>query len=258
MGTFTFPLIKLQMFFLIFLRVTAIMMSIPVFDSKTIPVVFKAGLAFSISIMLFPLIKIDEIPDFSNIITFGIGIVGEIMFGLIIGMFVRMIFAGIQLAGQLAGYQMGLAIANVLDPATSEQFPIISQIYNLIAMLIFITINAHHWFLRAIKESFTLVPPLGFHFSSSLADQLVSLSGNIFVIAVKVGAPIIVVLLLTSVAFGLIARTVPQMNVFIVAMPLKIAVGLLFLILSIPYLVIFLRQIFHDFGSSIIFIMKAM
>jgi len=173
-------------------------------------------------------------------------------------MFVRMIFAGIQLAGQLAGYQMGLAIANVLDPATSGQFPIISQIYNLIAMLIFITINAHHWFLRAIKESFTLVPPLGFQFSSSLADQLVSLSGNIFVIAVKVGAPIIVVLLLTSVASGLIARTVPQMNVFIVAMPLKIAVGLLFLILSIPYLVVFLRQIFHDFGSSIMFIMKAM
>ena len=89
-------------------------------------------------------------------------------------------------------------------------------------------------------------------------EQLVSLGGNIFVIAIQVGAPVIAALLLTSVAFGLIARTVPQMNVFIVAMPLKIAVGLLFLGFSLPYLSGFLKLVFNGLGKDIVFILNAM
>ena len=249
---------QLQLFFLVFLRVGAILMSIPIFDSRGIPFLFKIALAFATAIVLFPLLKLDVVPVTNDLFTLGIGVAGEIFLGLAIGFSVKLIFAGIQLAGQLAGYQMGLAIANVMDPATSEQVPLLAQFNNLIGLLVFLSINAHYWFIKALTESFRLVPPLNVNFGNSLMDQFIRLSGNMFVIALQVGAPVIAAMLLTSVAFGLIARTVPQMNVFIVAMPLKIGVGLLFIGFGLPYFSAFLKNIFSGLGQDIILMLKAM
>ena len=234
------------------------MMTLPVFNSRNIPVLFKAGLSISISIVLFPILKLDDTPFLVDVIPFGIGIICEIVLGVIIGLSVRMVFAGFQLAGQLSGFQMGFAIARVLDPVTSTQGSIIAQLNNLIAILIFLAINAHHWFLRALVESFRLVPLFGFQFSNSLMDQLIRLAGNMFVIAIKVGAPVIAALLLTSIALGLVVRTVPQMNIFIVAMPLKIFVGLMFLAFSFPYMSSFLKEVFNGLGKDILLLLKAM
>ena len=246
------------MFFLVVIRVSAIVMTMPVFNSNSIPILFKLGLAFAISIVLFNILQLEPVAVSGEIFSFTIGVVGELMIGIIIGLSVRVIFAGIQIAGQLAGYQMGLAIANVMDPSSSEQLPILAQFNQLFAMLLLLIANAHHVFVRALVESYRLVPPFGFHFSNSLMQQLVELGESMFVTAIQVGAPIIAALLLTSVAFGLIARTVPQMNVFIVAMPLKIGVGLLFLGLSLPYFSSFLNTLFRGLGKNIFVLLKAM
>lgn len=249
---------QLQLFFLVFLRVGAIIMSIPVFDSKSVPLFFKVALAFTTSIVLFPMLNLEPLPVLTNFFVMGISVAGEILLGLVIGFSVKLIFAGIQLAGQLAGYQMGMALANVMDPSASQQVPLLAQFTNLIGLLIFIAINAHHWFIKALTHSFQMVPPLNVSFNGSLTEHLIKMSGNMFVIGIQVGAPVIAVLLITSVAFGLIARTVPQMNVFIVAMPLKIGIGLLFLGLSLPYFSAFLQKIFGGLGQNIIFMLKAM
>jgi flagellar biosynthetic protein FliR len=249
---------QLQLFFLVFLRVGAILMSIPVFDSKSIPLFFKIALAFTTSMALFPILELEPLALITNFFAMGVSVAGEILLGLVIGFSVKLIFAGIQLAGQLAGYQMGMALANVMDPSSSQQVPLLAQFNNLIALLIFITINAHYWFIRGLAHSFQLVPPLNVKFSGSLMEHLIKMSGNMFVIGIQIGAPVIAVLLITSVAFGLIARTVPQMNVFIVAMPLKIAVGLLFLGFSLPYFSTFLEKIFNGLGQNLIFMLKAM
>lgn len=249
---------QLQLFFLIFLRVGAILMSIPVFDSKSIPLFFKIALAFATSIILFPMLRVDPVPMATSVFSIAVGAAGEILLGLIIGFSVKLIFAGIQLAGQLAGYQMGLALANVIDPSTSEQVPLLAQFNNLFGLLIFISINAHYLFIRALTHSFEMVPPFNVNFSSALMEHLIKMSGNMFVIGIKVGAPVIAALLITSVAFGLIARTVPQMNVFIVAMPLKIGVGLLFLGFGLPYFSVFLENVFGDLGQHIMLMFKEM
>ena len=249
---------QLQLFFLVFLRVGAILMSIPIFDSRGIPFFFKIALAFATGIVLFPLLNLDAVPIASDFFTLSISVAGEIFLGLAIGFSVKLIFAGIQLAGQLAGYQMGLALANVMDPATSEQVPLLAQFNNLIGLLVFLSINAHYWFIKALTESFRLVPPLNVNFGSSLMEHLIQLSGDMFVIALQVGAPVIAAMLITSVAFGLVARTVPQMNVFIVAMPLKIGVGLLFIGFGLPYFSAFLKNIFNGLGQDIILILKTM
>ena len=239
------------------MRVGAILMTMPIFKSKSIPVLFKIGLALAVSVVLFPILKIEVFPIVDGIFPLAIGLIGEILLGISIGLAVNMIFVGLQLAGQLGGYQMGLAIARVMDPSSSQQVPILAQFYQMFALLIFLTVNAHHWFLLALAESYQMVPPFGFHFSGSLLNQLMSMAGNMFVIAIKVGAPVIAAMLLTSIAFGLVARTVPQMNVFIVAMPLKIGVGLLFIGISLPYLSSLLKTLFNQLGHTILLLLRA-
>jgi flagellar biosynthetic protein FliR len=209
------------------------------------------------SIILFPLLDLKAFPVLANLGNFAVGAIGEIMLGITIGMAVNLIFVGLQMAGQISGYQMGMALARVMDPSAGQQVPLLAQFFQLFAFLIFLSINAHHWFLMALADSFQLVPPFGFKISGSLIEQLIHIAGNMFVIAIKVGAPVIAALLLTSVAFGLIARTVPQMNVLFVAMPLKIIIGLLFIGFSLPYLSSFLKTVFSKLGNTIFMLMKA-
>ncbi len=248
---------QLQIFFLIFFRVCAIIMTLPVLGNKNVPVLVKVGLCLSLSILLFPVLKLSHPEAALNIIPFIIGLLDEVVFGIIIGICVKLIFAGIQLAGQLVGFQMGLAIVNIIDPGTSDQIPILAQFNNLMALLIFLAVNAHHWLIRALVESFHLVPFFGFQLKKTIMDQLITFGGDVFIIAIKVAAPVMAALLLTSVALGLIARTVPQMNIFIVAMPVKIFIGLIVFAVTFPYLIPVIQHIFISLENGIFLIMKA-
>lgn len=249
---------QVQLFLLVFLRVTAILMSLPIFSGKNVPNMFKAGLALALAMALFPVIDLTVRPEMSGWVFLTLGVISEVLLGLSVGFAIRLIMAGIQMAGQVAGYQMGLAIANIMDPATSMQTPILAQAFNLMAMLIFLAIDAHHWFFRALADSFAIIPPFEFVLSASFIGYLMEMAGTMFVIALKIGAPVIVVLILTSVSFGLMARTVPQMNIFIVAMPLKIVVGLLFVVFSLPYLQPYLRELFDGFGAGLVPLFRLM
>ena len=153
---------------------------------------------------------------------------------------------------------MGFAIANVMDPATSAQVPILAQFNNLFAVVIFLSLNVHHVFISAIYESFQVVPFFSFQLSGGLMEQVMTLVRNMFVTGIKIGAPIVAVMLITTVALGVIARTVPQMHIFIVGMPLKILVGLVFLMIVTPYFLSALKDIFHDLGNTLYVLMKLM
>lgn len=180
------------------------------------------------------------------------------MIGITIGFAGRLVFAGVQLAGQLAGFQMGFAIVNVFDPITSAQVSIIAQFQYLLAMLIFLAVDAHHLFLYAIAESYNIVPAFGFHFSGELTQSIVELSKDIFVVAIKTGAPVIVALLMTSIGFGLIARTVPQINILIVGFPVKIAVGLIGIGFALPVFARMIGNIFLNFGDTLTLLLRLM
>jgi flagellar biosynthetic protein FliR len=258
MVTLSIPLSQIQSFLLIFLRVGAILFSAPIFDNQSAPVVFKVGLALSISFLLYPLLNINVDGLSTSLVLFVLMAASEVAVGFLIGFAVKTLFTGIQLAGQIAGFQMGLTVANVIDPSSSMQVPILSQFFNLFAMLIFLSINAHHWFVKALTESFILVPPLKYQLNSALVPPILSLAGNIFVVAIKVSAPILVALLLTTVALGLLARTVPQIHIFVVAMPLKIFIGLFFVTLMLPFLAEYLKDIFSGLGSLLFGLIRSM
>ncbi|BBO88287.1 flagellar biosynthetic protein FliR [Desulfosarcina ovata] len=258
MATLNLPIDAVYGVLLIFLRVAGIVFSAPILDTSSIPATFKAGLALAVSILMFPTIRMTVNLGDLNLIILTFGVISEVGIGVTIGLSVKLLFAGIQLAGQIAGYQMGFAIANVVDPATSTQVPILGQFYNLTAMLIFLSINAHHMFFSALVESYSIIPPLFIHIGPQLVSKMMKLAANMFVVAIKVGAPLIAVMLITSVGLGLVARTVPQMNIFIVAMPLKIVIGLFFMMISAPYLTTFLIHLFASYRITLFDLMRLM
>jgi flagellar biosynthetic protein FliR len=258
MATLNLPLDACYGVLLIFLRVAAIVFSAPILDTGSIPVVFKAGLALAVSVLLLPVVDaVVSVTDLS-LTAFILGIFSEVAIGVTIGLSVKLLFSGIQLAGQIAGYQMGFAVANVVDPATSLQIPILAQFYNLTAMLVFLAINAHHMFFSALVDSYAILPPLSMHISPQLVDMMMRLAANMFVVAIKVGAPLIAVMLLVSVGLGLVARTVPQIHIFIVAMPLKILIGLVFMLMVAPYLTAYLIDLFSTYQITLFDLIRTM
>lgn len=250
------PIEQFQIFLFVLVRVGAILFSIPFLEARNVPMTFKAALAVAMSVMLMPQLNLPPISVVAgDPVVLVLGIVGEVAVGLIIGLMVQLIFAGVQLAGQLAGFQMGFAIANVVDPASSLQIPILAQFLNLFALMVFFTINAHYYFIKALVDAFALIPPLAVQFNGQLLELMMKTAADAFVIAIQVGAPVMVALLLTNVALGLTARTVPQMQIFVVAMPLQIALGLLFMGFSLPYVSAFMDHTFSKMGHTIVAMM---
>jgi flagellar biosynthetic protein FliR len=256
MVTLNLQVDQISLFMFIFLRVTIILIFLPIFDSPNIPALFKIGLCFAVSVLFFPILKLAETPSFDEGIPLMVGIASELVMGLGIGLCVKLIFTGIQLGGELVGYQMGLSIANVFDPATGSQNSIIAEIKYIMALLVFLAIDGHHWFFRAIAESFVLVPPFGFQITGPLMNNLLAFTAKMFIISIQFSAPIVVALIFTNVSMGLIARTVPQMNVFFVAMPVNMMIGVLFIGLLFPLFVSFLISIYSNIGMDMFMFFK--
>jgi flagellar biosynthesis protein FliR len=246
-------------FVLVLLRVSAIVVTIPVISEATVPARIKSALSILVSIIIFPMIAA-QMPALSkyHFIQLIFLMIGEVLIGVTIGFLARLVFAAIQLAGDIIGYEMGFAIANVIDPMSTSQVSIITELQYLIAMLVFLTVNAHHLFFQAIIQSYSLVAPLSFHFSGALMQLIYEVSRNMFIVALKISAPIVAVMIFTNVALGVVARTVPQMNIFIVGFPLQISLGLIFLGLTAPLFVHMTQSIFNGLEDKIVTLMRLM
>lgn len=242
-------------FFLIFIRTMSILLSAPFFAVKGVPSAVKIGLSLMIAVMLLPVIKPVDIPP--SFIAWVPAILSEVLIGAAIGFTARVVMAGVELAGQMVGFQMGFGIVNIIDPHTNNQVSIIATFQGLIAMLLFFTVNAHHYFISAIAVSLKIVPPFDAIISGGMINTLVSLSGGIFITALKLGAPVMAALLFANIAMGVVARTVPQINIFMMGFPVTIAVGLLVIGMSMPVLVVFIQKLMTGMERDIYTVLKA-
>lgn len=243
---------------LVFARVGGIIGAAPVLGSKNLPQLMKVGFIAALTVLIYPTLHIPtvEFPQTLPGLSFALG--SEVLIGVLIAYVARLIFTGVEIAGTVIGYQMGFGIVNVLDPITTAQVSITSRFYNIFAMLLFLIMNCHHYFIQAITESFELIRPLGFHFSGAIIETITTLFGDIFMVGIKIAAPITAALFFSNVALGLVARTVPQMNVFIVGFPLQIALGLLMIGLTIPFFSLYIRRLFTQMGHNIVGLMSIM
>jgi flagellar biosynthetic protein FliR len=258
MNLFNFDVVHLMGFLLVFVRMGGLIFTMPVLGAATIPGHLKIGLAVMVSFVVFSVAKLPPVDVSMPMGRFILLLSGEVAIGLVIGFASQLMFNAVEFAGELISTQVGFGIVNVLDPTTNSQVSITSQFLNTIALLIFLAINGHHWFLTAAVRSFEVIPLLGFHPQQGLMDLVITLTADVLVLAVKLSAPVVVTLLLLNVALGLVARTVPQMNVFIVGFPLQIALGLFIMGVSLPTFFEILKVYFYRFPETAVTLMRLM
>ncbi len=227
-------------FLLLLARLSGLFLSAPIFSSRQMPVRIKVFVLVLLSVTLSYVIPVGNAVSIDNAGMFLAAMVMEIVVGFTIGFVAYVVFAAIQLAGQLMDMQMGFGIVNVVDPLSGTQIPLMGNLTQTLALLMYLVIDGHHYLLQALIQSYQIVPVKGLNLGDSFFDLLMTIAAQMFVIAVKIAAPIIIAVLVADIAMGFVARTVPQMNVFIVGLPLRILVGLITLMLMMPvYLWVF-------------------
>lgn len=248
---------QLAGFILVLMRSSGIFFLTPVIGSRNVPARVKIGLSFFLAIVAFPFVKLPALVSLDSPITYMLAIGKELIVGLLIGYVGLLFFSAILIAGQIIDLQMGFGLVNVIDPMQQIQVPVMGQFKYLIGILIFLIVNGHHWFIVALSRSFELVPIGTFSFKPRLTMSAISSFSEVFVLALKIGAPIFGTLIMVDFALGIVARTMPQMNVFIVGFPVKIAVGLFTFILILPFLSTFMIRLFEVMQSNIFTLLKA-
>lgn len=221
-------------FLLLLGRLSGLFLSAPIFSSRQIPTRIKIFVLVLLSATLSYVIPVNIAVAIDNPGMFLAAMVIEIVVGYTIGFVAYVVFGAIQLAGQLMDMQMGFGIVNVVDPLSGTQIPLMGNLTQTLALLMYLAIDGHHYLLQALIQSYQVIPVWGLHLNTSFFELLMTIAAQMFVIAVKIASPIITAILVADIAMGFVARTVPQMNVFIVGLPLKILVGLMALMLMIP------------------------
>lgn len=219
-----------------FVRISAVMFSLPVYGDVSTPVRTRVLCSVAVTLALFTMIPASYSAnlDFS-IMGLGLVVLSELLLGLSIGFVARMLFDGLVAAAGLLGYQMGFGTANLFLPDAGMQMDSFTALHRMLMFLIFFSLNLHHLFFAAMARSFTLISAGEFVVSSKFAEAIIMQSEIIFVTALQVGAPVLVSLLFSTAALGLMARAVPQLNVFSLSFPIGFATGLLIYIATLPF-----------------------
>ncbi|MFQ5543465.1 MAG: flagellar biosynthetic protein FliR [Nitrospiria bacterium] len=230
-------------FLFVLVRVASFMVAIPLMGGEGVPNMVKALIVFSLSVILFQSLTQNKTIDLQSmtIVSLTAGLLGEVMIGLVIGLGVRMFFGAVSIGSEIIGIQMGFGAATLFDPVSNQQASVIAQFQGLIAMLIFLSINGHYFLIEALIKSFEWVPSVGFYPSKEIINQLLRLGSGMFILGLKIGFPVILALLMTNIAIGVLARVVPTMNVLLFSFPVTISLGLLVMGASIPFFVSLLR-----------------
>ena len=239
--------LTLDAFFMVLGRLSGLFISAPIFASKQLPGRIKVLIIILLAAVMSSFIKIQYAVQLDNPMIFIAAMISEVLIGYALGFVAFVLFAAIQLAGQLMDNQMGFSMVNVLDPQSGIQIPLMGNFYYLLALIIYLSMNGHHYLLQAIAQSYNVIPVLGVNLGNEFMTIIASITAYMVVIALKISTPVVFAILITNVSMGFIARTVPQMNVFIVGMPLNIMVGLFTIIVIMPVFIWFINIMFFEF-----------
>ncbi len=220
------PVEQFQNFLICLARVMALFGALPVFQGRQIPPQVKIGIAFATAMLLFPLMAPYTPPFILTFTEFALIIVNEIMIGMLLALASRLVFTAISFAYTVIGYQMGFMAANLFDPQTTQQLSLMSQFANVIAILIFLSLNIHHIFFHVMVDSYRIFPPGLINFSGDAVLIVLEMTAQMFVLAVQISAPILGILLTSNMVLGLLARVFPQLNVFMLSFPINIGLAL--------------------------------
>ena len=246
-------------FLLILARVGSFFVTLPFTSYRGIPNLVKVFFALVVSYLLFlgsdfSYAAVDSLSTMKLMLLLG----GEIIIGLTIGFVVLLFFTAFRMAGQIADVKIGLSMASIFDPQFGSSVTLLSQFYYLLAIIVYFSFNGHHHLFLALSYSFELIPLGGQVFGGITARMLIELFSYIFAMSFQIAAPVIAAILITDISLGLISKTVPQLHVFLVGLPLKVFLGLFVIYLTLPYMSLVMENIFGRLNSEILNIMGSL
>ncbi len=238
-------------FLMILIRTSAAVIVAPVFGHQAVPPQVKIAIAVFLSYVLFPVVS-QHIPSLDiHYLALIIIALKEIILGLILGFMIQLLFVGLKYAGELMAYTMGLSTAQMFDPESSQQLPVLGEFFYLFAILLYIVIDGHHYAIESLYILFAKVPIGAFVLSEALLKTLIELTALVFVVAIKVASPILIAGFLTYFGLSVLARVMPQANILVVGFPITITVGMLVLVSSVPLVAVVFRKLLAVFETKI-------
>lgn len=242
---------NLDSFILMFIRVSTLLMASPIFGRKALPNMLKIGMCLVITYAVFSANPAGSPVQYSGVIEFGLLCVKELLFGLVLGYVTTLFFSVVQTAGQIMDMQMGFGMVNVFDVNSNISVPVSGNLFNAILLVVFFSVNGHLQLIRILLTTFSHIPPGQVALNPIIGLTALELFALSFVLVVSVAMPLIASGLLGEMALGFIVRAIPQMNVFVVGIPLKIVLGLMMLLIMIPVFVSFSDVLFERMFASL-------
>lgn len=235
---------QLPIFLLVFVRLTCFFVTAPLWMERQIPAPFKWGTAFFISLLVVGLVEPEQVVQMDSSYIFLV--LKEVLVGLCLGFFANILLYAVQLAGSFIDLQSGFAMASMFNPQTGIQENLTGRFFYIVAMLFFLSIDGHHVLIKGVLASYDWIP-IDSWLPSSVSENLVHLSllivKDMFWIAILIASPIVATIFLVDIALGILAKTVPQMNLFVVGIPIKMAVHFIVLFVFIPVFFIVMEKL---------------
>lgn len=262
-GTADIPAGYIVTFILVFLRLGILMTFLPFFGSRSLPPQFRVGLILALSIVMTPAVHaVLQPPGNSHAAAaeaagsplwaesdIPVMVIKETIFSFVLALTVRFIFYAVDTAGQMIATTMGLSMATVFNPEIGQSTEI-ARLYGILAFLLFLSIDAHHYFIYAFVKSFEHVAAGGADIKSMVSAGI-ALSGRIFILAVKLSAPVVTVVMIINIMLGLLSKLIPQFNIFFVGYPVYITMGYVVMLLGLPLMLYLLTGYFTDMKGDL-------
>lgn len=222
---------KYELFLLILVRTSGIFFISPFFSSQNVPNTMKIGLTLLLSSILTFTLEINPEIQGSLLVVL---IIKELMVGIIIGFISYLFFSTFYVMGQIVDMNIGFGMVNVIDPQNRIQVPLMGNFYYILAFLLLLSVNGHHVIINALVDSYEYIPIGVFKFKMDIGYFILDIVSQIFTTGFKLSVPVVAIIFLLDLLLGVLVRTIPQMNVFVVGLPLKIIIGMTIILLSIP------------------------
>jgi flagellar biosynthetic protein FliR len=248
----------LQAYLLVLVRVSSMIVFLPMFGAANMPRQVKVGLSALTAALIFPLLDTKAVSVDMDIMDMALLVAGEAMIGVATSFLINLMLSAVNIAGSFIDFQIGFGIVNVIDPTTGAQVSVTTQILNITTMLLLLSFNAHHMMLMGIADSFSIVPVGGFHAGEGFGDIFVNGLRAALTASAQIAAPVTVTLLIQQAALGLMARTVPQLNIFAVGFPFTIGIGLLTVSFSMPAFAMYVQRLMGQMSESMTLLFYAM
>lgn len=245
-------------FLLVFARVGAFMVTAPLFGGPNTPGPVKAGMAFVVSLLVLPVVAAPQQQIAGGLLGFGLAVAREAGVGLLTGMICNMILQILNIVGQIFDLHIGFLMSSFFDPTLGGQVTLTAKFLYLTGIVLFFTLDGHHMLIMGLSRSFEILPLDTAMFTGGGMVVLIKAFARMITVAVQISAPVIAVMLIIDVCLGLLGRTAPQMNIFMLGFPIKIGVGILTLAIMVPLLGVVFQSLFRMMERDLYTLLKGL